>query len=328
MDVFLSWSGAESFAAAEALHDWLRGVLDSVDPWMSPETEKGTRWSEHIIKRLERTPFGIVCLTRDNLRSPWLLFETGALAKSSDAKVCTFLLDLPPKEVEQPFSMFQATIVDRADVRRLLETLNTEAGRRGERVLSASRLQHSFDLHWATLDEKLSAILAGRFQKPWYAQQVHHVSVPVTNLEESCRFYRHKLGLRQVDRPEYVPFTGVWFLLPSGQHLHLLQNEKGTFRSGYDKDKSGKFRRDQIRNVTVDEIRDTHFALRVNDLKAARDSLRAAGCIVQGADEDQIMLRYHAYYVLDPDGHVIELNEGRPDEITPAYLNPGEGCTI
>jgi len=131
MDVFLSWSGPESLAVAQVLHEWLGRVLQTINPWMSPEIEKGSRWFEQINKRLEQTPFGIACLTRDNLRSPWLLFETGALAKASDAKVCTFLLDLTPKEVEPPLALFQATAFDRMDAFRLLETLNAEAGRHG-----------------------------------------------------------------------------------------------------------------------------------------------------------------------------------------------------
>jgi catechol 2,3-dioxygenase-like lactoylglutathione lyase family enzyme len=118
-----------------------------------------------------------------------------------------------------------------------------------------------------------------------------NASLAVTDLEKSCRFYREKLGLRQVKRPEYVPFTGAWFLLPSGQHLHLLQNDDGTFRDGFAKDKDGKSHREVSRDVTIGEIRDCHFALRVNDVIAARDYLRAKGCIVKGADEDQLLLR-------------------------------------
>jgi catechol 2,3-dioxygenase-like lactoylglutathione lyase family enzyme len=327
MRVFLSWSGPESFAVAQALHAWLRGVLHTVDPWMSPDTDKGTRWSEEIIKQLEATPFGIVCLTRDNVRAPWLLFETGALAKAPNAKVCMFLLDLSPSEVELPFAIFQATTISRADILRLLETLHVEAVRSGEHQLSELRLRESFDLHWPTLESRLMTILAGRLDRSWYVRQLHHTSLPVTDLAVSCRFYSEILGLRQVERPKYVPFTGAWFLLPSGQHLHLLQNDDGTYREGFGKDESGKFRRDVSRDVTINEIRDCHFALRVTNIIEARDYLRSKGCIVKGADEDQLLPRYPAYYVLDPDGHVIELNERRPGEVDPPYIAPDSACT-
>src|ERR1041385_5391648 len=99
MDVFLSWSGKESQAVANALHQWLSSALHTVDPWMSPQIEKGSHYREYIGQRLEKTHVGIICLTRDNMRSPWLLFEAGALAKMLDAKICTFLLDLTAADV-------------------------------------------------------------------------------------------------------------------------------------------------------------------------------------------------------------------------------------
>ena len=35
----------------------------------------GVHWSFELAKALERTDFGIVCLTEENRESPWILFE-------------------------------------------------------------------------------------------------------------------------------------------------------------------------------------------------------------------------------------------------------------
>lgn len=128
--------------------------------------------------------------------------------------------------------------------------------------------------------------------------QLHHVSLPVTNFKKSCHFYREVVGLQEVKRPSHFDFNGSWFLLPSGQQLHLLQNRKGTFRS----------------NPGETDYRDAHFALRVRDFEAAKERLDANGVKLRriwSMDGN----RYVGGYFCDPDGHVIEINaKTRPEE--------------
>jgi TIR domain len=83
--IFISWSGEASHAVAIALRDWLPSVLQAVEPYVSSEDiEKGARWNAEIAQQLNNTEFGIVCVTRSNVGSPWLNFEAGALSKSVD----------------------------------------------------------------------------------------------------------------------------------------------------------------------------------------------------------------------------------------------------
>src|SRR6266700_7074493 len=113
MNVFISWSGSRSRAVAEALSEWLRKVIQVVEPWISIDIEKGARWSPEIAERLEHSNVGIFCLTRDNLAAPWILFEAGAISKKKGAHVCTFLLDLQAADVEPPLGQFQHTSRDK-----------------------------------------------------------------------------------------------------------------------------------------------------------------------------------------------------------------------
>jgi catechol 2,3-dioxygenase-like lactoylglutathione lyase family enzyme len=109
--------------------------------------------------------------------------------------------------------------------------------------------------------------------------QVDHVSVLITDLERSRRFYRDLLGLPEIAKPRTFDFQVLWFQLGDTQ-LHLL------------------------RKPQADTISPRHFALRVEDCAAARAYLRARGVAVQettpipGADR---------FFISDPDGNRIEV---------------------
>lgn len=69
----------------------------------SEDIEKGARWQEDLSTKLADTDLGIVCVTPENVRAPWILFEAGTLAKALDrSRVCTYLLDLRPEDLDGP----------------------------------------------------------------------------------------------------------------------------------------------------------------------------------------------------------------------------------
>ncbi len=81
--VFISWSGELSNKLAEAVRQWLPGVLQFVKPYFTPsDIEKGARWGSDILTELDSSDIGIICLTKENLEKPWILFESGALSKT------------------------------------------------------------------------------------------------------------------------------------------------------------------------------------------------------------------------------------------------------
>lgn len=117
MDIFISWSGDRARGLAKALRDWLKCVIQTASPWMSDEDiGPGTRWGIELARQLEHTNFGILCLTKESLSSPWLLFEAGALAKAlTESRVCPVLLDVDLGDLPPPLAQFngvQATEQD------------------------------------------------------------------------------------------------------------------------------------------------------------------------------------------------------------------------
>src|SRR5205809_7263974 len=96
MKIFVSWSGGVSKSLAEAVKDWLLILFPTFDIWISTEDIRaGDRWFHELTSRLSQTDFGIICLTKENLQSAWLLFEAGALSKSMDAgRIVPLLADV------------------------------------------------------------------------------------------------------------------------------------------------------------------------------------------------------------------------------------------
>ncbi len=109
--------------------------------------------------------------------------------------------------------------------------------------------------------------------------QIDHVSVLITDLERSRRFYRDLLGLREIAKPRTFTFKVLWFDL-GNQQLHLLQKEQADTRSP------------------------RHFALRVRDVAAARSYLRERGI---ATDETTLIPGADRFFINDPDGNRIEI---------------------
>lgn len=152
MKVFISWSGHRSRAVAELLDDWIQCVLQAIRPWMSSkDIDRGSLWFSEITDQLKDTTIGIVCLTKDNLDSPWILFESGALAKGlSSSRVCTFLIDIETTDVSNPLAQFNHTLPNKEGLFELVRTLNSTLG---EHSLREKVLEQVFNTYWPQFEE-------------------------------------------------------------------------------------------------------------------------------------------------------------------------------
>ena len=106
---------------------------------------------------MKDTSVGIICLTQENRVRPWILFEAGALAKGlSTARVCTLLIDLEPKDVEDPLAQFNHTSPTEESMFNLVRTLNTALGVNG---LDPRVLEQVFETYWPQFDKKFKDIV-------------------------------------------------------------------------------------------------------------------------------------------------------------------------
>jgi hypothetical protein len=132
-------------------------LIQAVQPFFSPEIEKGANWSNQIDAVLDGTRFGVICLTRDNLQSEWIHYETGALSKTPDALVWTFLLDVEKGDVKPPLGKFQHTAAEKSDVRELVRTINRRLADVGGSPLREAVLDETFEDLWPRLEKRLEA---------------------------------------------------------------------------------------------------------------------------------------------------------------------------
>lgn len=158
MKIFISWSGKQSQAVAKALGEWLPMVVPGSQPSIfGAELTAGISWYHSLMEQLESMEFCIICLTPDNVRSPWLYFEAGAIAASNrNAKVCGFLTGINPSQISGPLDQFQCVQSDVDGVLSLLKAIY-------DAFLNGAYDEHQvtsvFTANWPRLRENLKEAL-------------------------------------------------------------------------------------------------------------------------------------------------------------------------
>nr|VFJ92615.1 MAG: Catechol 2,3-dioxygenase [Candidatus Kentron sp. LFY] len=121
--------------------------------------------------------------------------------------------------------------------------------------------------------------------------KLHHVAVPVSDLDSAISFYSDVLGFHRIERPDSLAGFGAW-LQGYGFQIHLTEDR--TFR--------GKKLTD---NPTLPDSR--HFCLFVDDIDGFREYLIRRKVTV--GEIMEIAVDGHQFFVCDPAGNVIEITD-------------------
>lgn len=115
---------------------------------------------------------------------------------------------------------------------------------------------------------------------------LHHVSLLVSDIEQSARFYIEDLGMQVADGRPVMPFRGLWLQI-GAQQIHLLELENSA-----------------INNCTESASRDAHCALAVTDISTVKEKLTLLAVPYQLSKSGR-----KALFCRDPDGNGLEFVE-------------------
>jgi hypothetical protein len=127
MDVLISWSKKQSREMASVFHGWLPKVVPGFKPWMSSkDIDKGKQWFGELQDFLGEATSCIICVTAENVRSPWIYYETGAIAaKKQEVRVCPYLVGIGVSMIaDGPLAQYQCTEATKDDTLALIRSLN------------------------------------------------------------------------------------------------------------------------------------------------------------------------------------------------------------
>ena len=114
---------------------------------------------------------------------------------------------------------------------------------------------------------------------------IHHVSIIVSNTQQSVAFYQNLLDLQVNDKRPDLGFPGAWFDI-AGQQIHLLEVENP----------------DPVDNRPEHGGHDRHFAMSVDNFDEIEQRLQQLGAKYTKSRSGRAAL-----FCRDPDGNGLEI---------------------
>lgn len=128
MNIFISWSGKFSKKIASAIKEELLAILGNgnINVFMSEQDiMSGEYWLEKIKNNLSEANVAILCITKENVSKPWILFESGAMSlNKNSAKIIPLLFNVKI-DSNSPLSVFERVDFNKDNYNKLLYDLKS-----------------------------------------------------------------------------------------------------------------------------------------------------------------------------------------------------------
>jgi len=163
-NIFISWSGedSKSHEVAMMLREFLPKLHDRWFPFLSShDLGTGISWVRGLFDNLQKSHFGILCLTQEALRDrPWVFFEAGAIAikleptRQESTRVVPLLIDFEPDQLPSPLSFFQSCQCNKKGLTDLIDSICEVSGFSTEiKNIVLDRLE----IYWKKMKEVIEA---------------------------------------------------------------------------------------------------------------------------------------------------------------------------
>ncbi len=168
MNIFFSWSKKKSRDLAIVTKNFIEGLFRSdIKIWISSEDiDYGAMAMVDINKALKDSDMCIAFIVEENLSSPWIMFETGAIAgrmhleknHTIENTVVPIIFDRIADEKFQghPLNQFQRLVFSKESFKKLVKQLNNIV----KTFENDELLNTQFNLNWSILNKLVRGILS------------------------------------------------------------------------------------------------------------------------------------------------------------------------
>ena len=196
MNVFIGWLGEASKEIASSLESWLNGMFDGrVSAYTTMDNlAAGSEWFHGLRRAMNDADCGLLCVTEDNVNSPWLSYEAGALSQNVELLI-PILFEVSPLRVSAPLRMFQSVPFGLDGMKELTYALNRSCGDKG---LSSQELERRFQARYPSFE------MAVRENLPESKPQPEDLSVILPLIQEEIEALRKQfaeMAKREQDSP-------------------------------------------------------------------------------------------------------------------------------
>lgn len=168
----------------------------------SQDIELGERWNENITQSLSETDYGLIFVTSDNIKAPWINFEAGALSKTLKSRVVPILFNTEVMILQEgPLKQFQSTkTIDKQNILRLVKEINDS---QENYKLDSDRLNKAFEMWWPRLEDSLKSIEINSPQiKDEVVEDKELLSLIISKLNNQEKMLRNTVMDRQGNENE------------------------------------------------------------------------------------------------------------------------------
>ncbi|GEM_PF-3213088 len=235
MKIFFCWSGESSHKISLLFDDFLKAIFPFIETFISSENiANGLMWNDILKKELKNCSIGILFITKQNINSPWINFEAGALSNSFvNSRVIPFLFGVEKSDIRFPLAMFQSCDANKDEIQKFFMSINNYSE---EPMIKESILIKNFESFWPNWENKLVILLDSLISEN--AKKIgDDIRVPTDSIEIKTymlEYFKKKISMKGLYQKiltlDYINGKMMWieeeeWILKASELLEEFENK-------------------------------------------------------------------------------------------------------